>query len=348
MSSGIEQERQAINVDRLLVGRGIDVAVWSETKVEIEPPRAARPDCLAEAVNVARYLGGRVRSCGKAKMIVRLLILLFHEQGARQLEPDAQQPRVAIENAAEQSLSASIITRLEAWYSVKEISFDLRVELARLRGDLRDRPRREGQCEREGQQRPNEPASHPHHSWTALLADEAVLVQRQLISGPLYEECAADLLGVRSEERAVQFPKGRLTGWYGWNVLIGKIDSSRERYVEQAIVGEWGAPTDMNALDWSEIHRIGAGTSRVLEILVDPCGNRPEPKVSSQAEGNPQRSRTRLQYQAVSIVRRGTRGGNACRGCPVAHDEEELSEVGPICRIASQNYRPTPVTHGNV
>src|SRR6476619_6814165 len=97
---GSETEWKAVDVDRLLVGGGVDVAVGREAEVDVEAPRAARPQGLAEADDILRNHRLRMRCSREAELIVRLLVLLFHKQSARELQPDPQQARIAIENAA--------------------------------------------------------------------------------------------------------------------------------------------------------------------------------------------------------------------------------------------------------
>ena len=52
---------------------------------------------------------------GEAEMIVRLLVLLFHEQRPGELEPDAQQPGIAIQDPAEHGFGLPIVPAPHSW-----------------------------------------------------------------------------------------------------------------------------------------------------------------------------------------------------------------------------------------
>src|SRR3954447_17977845 len=94
----IEPERETVNVDRLLVGGGVDVAVGREAEVDVEAPRAARPQGLAEADDILRNHRPGMRRRGEAELIVGLLVLLLHVQSARELQPDSYQARIAVQD----------------------------------------------------------------------------------------------------------------------------------------------------------------------------------------------------------------------------------------------------------
>src|SRR5437764_9927808 len=87
------------------------------------------------------------------KMIVRLLVLLFHEQRPRQLKPDAQQSGIAIQDLAKQDFRSAIVLGRVAGHPVEERSFGRWVEFANLTDRLRLQRRRTcSAAERRGEQ----------------------------------------------------------------------------------------------------------------------------------------------------------------------------------------------------
>ena len=81
---------------------------------EVEAPCAARAYRLAEADYVADHLLRRMLARGEAKMIIRLLILLFHEERAGQFKAYAQKFRIAIENSEEHDFGMRVVPRFVA------------------------------------------------------------------------------------------------------------------------------------------------------------------------------------------------------------------------------------------
>ena len=100
-----------------------------------------------------------------------------------------------------------------------------------------------------------------------LLADEGVLIQRQLISRSLKGESAADLFGVGAEESTVHVPRRRLSWRGSRQVLITVVDGSAKRDVKASVIAEWSVAADVYALNRVVVH--GIAVTPILEILIN-------------------------------------------------------------------------------
>src|SRR4029079_16864526 len=98
-----------------------------EPHVEVEPPCAARADRLAKAGDVAYHQLRWLPRSGEAQMVIRFLILPFHEQGPCELQPDPEQAGIAIQDPAKQSFGLMIVPALVAAHRVEEITLNYRV-----------------------------------------------------------------------------------------------------------------------------------------------------------------------------------------------------------------------------
>ena len=97
-----------------------------KSKLKRQPGEPGSP---RESEGCCEHLSRRMFGGGQAEMIVRLLVLFLHVQGAGELEPNTQQAWIAIEDPAECILSPPIIPRFVAPHSCHERFFDGGVEI---------------------------------------------------------------------------------------------------------------------------------------------------------------------------------------------------------------------------
>ena len=90
-----------MDIDHLLIGGGIDVAVGSQGRTEMAGPAASRPDRLKEPLDVDGHGRGRPAREYTLEMLARQIVVALEIERSCQFEPHAHQSGPVDQNRVE-------------------------------------------------------------------------------------------------------------------------------------------------------------------------------------------------------------------------------------------------------